>query len=135
MKMFISAFFFPRFRVFIGLYSKARKRKRGNSLAKSSLLGSSVIRKNRTRLCLLIPFHLVLSDNYILRDFRGFRPGRLKPAFYLPASLRFTNLQTCVLHLPGEVIPGRRMVFIACAFGIFVDGNSSEEVLRGSPVF
>ena len=122
MKMFISAFFFPRFQVFIGLYSKARKRKRGNSLSKSSLLGSSVI-------------HLVLSDNCILRDFCGFRPGCLKPAFYLPASLRFTNLQTCVLHLPGEVIPGRRMVFIACAFGIFVDGNSSEEVLCGSPVF
>ena len=36
----------------------------------------------------------------------------------------------------GQVIPGRGMVFITCAFGIsFVDGNSSEEVLCGSPVF
>ena len=79
MKNLISAFFFPRFRVFIGRaekktrkFSKARKRKRGNSLSKSSLLGSSVIRKDRRRLCLLIPFYLVLSENYIFRDFPGF---------------------------------------------------------------
>ena len=32
MKDLISAFFFPRFRVLIGLCSKARKRKRGNSM-------------------------------------------------------------------------------------------------------
>ena len=65
--------FFPRFRVFIGLYSKARKRKRGNSSSKSRLPGSSVTQKNRRRLCLLIPFYLALSKDYIFRDFRSFR--------------------------------------------------------------
>ena len=35
MKNLISAFFFPRFRVFIGLYSKARKRKHGNSMVQN----------------------------------------------------------------------------------------------------
>ena len=40
------------------------------------------------------------------------------------------------LLMCGQVIPGRRMVFITCAFGkSFVDGNNSEEVLCGSPVF
>ena len=73
MKNLISAFFFPRFGVFIGLYSKVRKRKRGNSLSKSRLLGSSVTQKNRRHLCLLIPFFLVLSKDYIFNDFRGFR--------------------------------------------------------------
>ena len=78
MKNLISAFFFPRFsfrvfEFFIGLYSKARKRKRGNSLSKSRLPGSSVTQENRRSLCLLIPFYLVLSKDYIFRDFRDFR--------------------------------------------------------------
>ena len=45
---------------------------------------------------------------------------------------------TCsnTLLMCGQVIPGRRMVFITCAFGkSFVDGNSSEEILCGSLVF
>ena len=39
---------------------------------------------------------------------------------------------TCsnTLLMCGQVVSGRRMVFITCAFGkSFVDGNSSEEVL------
>ena len=77
----ISVFYFPRFRVFIGPYSKARKRKRGNSFPKSLLLGSSVIQKNRRGLSLLIPFYLVLSENYNFRDFRGFRVFDLAQEF------------------------------------------------------
>ena len=53
--MLISVFFFLSFQICIDPYSKARKRKRGNSLSKSYLPGSSVIQKNRRRLCLLIP--------------------------------------------------------------------------------
>ena len=52
-----------------------RKRKCGNFLSKSRLPGSSVTQENRRRLCLLTPFYLVLSEDYILchsRDFRVF---------------------------------------------------------------
>ena len=76
MKNLMSEFFFPHFRVFIGLYSKAQKRKRGHSLSKSPLLGASVIPENKRRLGLLIPFLLVLSEDYIFRGFRGFRGFR-----------------------------------------------------------
>ena len=75
----ISVFYFPRFQVFVGPYSKARKGKRGNSFPKSLLLGSSIIQKNRRVLCLLIPFYLVLSENYNFRDFHSFRVFDLAP--------------------------------------------------------
>ena len=69
MKNWISAFFFPRFQVFIGLYSKARKRKHGNSLSESPFIGASVIPEIKRRLGLLIPFLLALSEDSIFRDF------------------------------------------------------------------
>ena len=97
MKNLISAFFFPRFRLCIGLYSKTRKRKRGNSLRKSRLPGSSFIPKNRRRLCLLAPFYLVLSEDYIFRDFRDFRGFRvfdLAGSSFIPKNRRRLCLLT-----------------------------------------
>ena len=101
MENLISAFFFPSFRVFIGLYSKTRKRKRGNSLCKSRLPGSSFIPKNRRRLCLLAPFYLVLSEDYILRDFRGF------PVFDLALKVAEEELKF-VKRLPTVLVKERK---------------------------
>ena len=85
------------FRVFLSAFSSFHwsllenaERKRGKSLPKSRLPCSSFIPKNRRRLCLLTPFYLVLSEDYIFRDFRGFR------VFYL-AGLK----QILDLHLVG----------------------------------
>ena len=91
----ISAFFFPRFRVFIGLYSKARKRKRGNSSFKSRLPGASFIPKNKRCLCLLIPFYLVLSEDYTFRDFCGFCVFYLANCEYQKAMVQTSNLECC----------------------------------------
>ena len=68
------------FRVFLSAFSsfhwsllESAKKKTRNSLSESRLPVASVIPKNKRRLWLLIPFYLVLSKDYIFRDFRGFR--------------------------------------------------------------
>ena len=72
------------FRVFLSAFSSfhwslfdSAEKKTRNSLSKSRLPVASVIPKNKRRLWLLIPFYLVLSEDYIFRDFRDFRGFRV----------------------------------------------------------